>query len=69
MLLPTWVVIHNAGKFGQNLTSRAQIKNSLIENNKAQRGGSCIASYLLSSFIKVYLKITRHWIIQRHQYL
>lgn len=31
--------IYNAGKFGQNLTSRAQIKNSLIENNKAQRGG------------------------------
>ena len=30
--------IYNAGKFGQNLTSRVEIRYSLIENNKAQRG-------------------------------
>ncbi|ENW23730.1 MULTISPECIES: rhombotarget A [Acinetobacter] len=31
--------IYNTGQFGQNFLSRVEIKNSLIENNKAQRGG------------------------------
>ncbi len=57
--------IYNAGKFGQNLTSRAQIKNSLIENNKAQRGGILYSELPAFLIYQSVLKIIRHWIIPR----
>lgn len=46
--------IYNAGKFGRNLTSRVEIKNSLIENNKAQRGAilySELPAFLISQSV------------------
>ncbi|MGE8539181.1 MAG: rhombotarget A, partial [Acinetobacter sp.] len=46
--------VYNAGNFGQNFISRIEIKNTLVENNKAQQGGilySELPAFLISKSV------------------